>query len=327
MHGHLWIPNGSISTEAFVSHGHQYTYFGIFPSLLRVPIFAFTNSFDGRLTAPSILASWITTALFCSLLLWRLRTVLGAKATLGWIEAGSLWSAPGLDPRRFHLGVPGGVRRRLRRGLGLECRIGLCQPLRHPRGRGATEPGTPRRLRSLRSVHEPQSKHDGVRRHLCHRLRFDLVRHGTSRTGKTALGTAHGIGGIGAPGGRLRRRPGKVRPPLRGPPDGSARVQGIPPRTQRRPVLQPAQRAGHAACLCRPIDLPGSVDLPLCRALGPARFGGARRDGIHLQRVALHAAPVRGRRRGSRRSVSQRPVGFRSSPAVSPRSRWRSAPE
>jgi hypothetical protein len=89
MHGHLWIPNGSISTEAFVSHGHQYTYFGIFPSLLRVPIFAFTNSFDGRLTAPSILASWITTALFCSLLLWRLRTVLGAKATLGWIEAGS----------------------------------------------------------------------------------------------------------------------------------------------------------------------------------------------------------------------------------------------
>ena len=89
MHGHLWIPNGSIGAEAFVSHGHQYTYFGIFPSLLRVPLFALTSSFDGRLTAPSILASWITTALFCSLLLWRLRIVLRGRATLGWAEAGS----------------------------------------------------------------------------------------------------------------------------------------------------------------------------------------------------------------------------------------------
>ena len=87
MHGHLSIPNGSISAEAFVSHGHQYTYFGIFPSLLRIPIFAFTNSFDGRLTAPSILASWITTALFCSLLLWRLRILLRGGAALGWTEA------------------------------------------------------------------------------------------------------------------------------------------------------------------------------------------------------------------------------------------------
>ena len=87
MHGHLWIPKGSISSEAFVVNGHQYTYFGIFPSLLRIPIFALTNSFDGRLTAPSILASWITTALFCSLLLWRLRIILRGKMVLGWTEA------------------------------------------------------------------------------------------------------------------------------------------------------------------------------------------------------------------------------------------------
>jgi hypothetical protein len=87
MHGHLVIPNGSISSEAFISHGHQYTYFGIFPSLLRIPIFAFTSSFDGRLTAPSILASWITTAVFCSLLLWRLRIILRGRAALGWTEA------------------------------------------------------------------------------------------------------------------------------------------------------------------------------------------------------------------------------------------------
>jgi hypothetical protein len=87
MHGHLWIPNGSISGEAFVSHGHQYTYFGIFPSLLRIPIFLFTHTLDGRLSALSILFAWLVTALFSALLLWRLRIVLRGDALLGWAEA------------------------------------------------------------------------------------------------------------------------------------------------------------------------------------------------------------------------------------------------
>jgi hypothetical protein len=89
MHGHLWLPSGSIGYEAFVSNGHQYTYFGIFPSLLRVPVFLFTSSFDGRLFAPSILAAWIATAVFSSLLLWRLRVLLRPETTLGWVEAAS----------------------------------------------------------------------------------------------------------------------------------------------------------------------------------------------------------------------------------------------
>jgi len=88
MHGHLWVTPGSISIEAFVSHGRQYTYFGLFPSLLRIPVFLFTNSLDGRMTAPSIFAAWVTTAVFCSLLLWRLRTVLRSDhRDLGWPEA------------------------------------------------------------------------------------------------------------------------------------------------------------------------------------------------------------------------------------------------
>ncbi len=37
-HGHLWIPNGSIGIEGFAHDGHQYTYFGLFPSILRMPI-------------------------------------------------------------------------------------------------------------------------------------------------------------------------------------------------------------------------------------------------------------------------------------------------
>jgi hypothetical protein len=87
MHGHLWIPNGSIRSEAFVTNGHEYTYFGILPSLLRIPVFLFTSSLDGRLFALSILVAWIATSVFCSLLLWRLRIFLRGDATLGWIEA------------------------------------------------------------------------------------------------------------------------------------------------------------------------------------------------------------------------------------------------
>jgi hypothetical protein len=89
MQGHLWIPNGSISSEAFVFGGHQYTYFGIFPSLLRIPVFLFTHSLDGRLSAWSILGAWLATALFSALLLWRLRIVFRGNARLGWAEAAS----------------------------------------------------------------------------------------------------------------------------------------------------------------------------------------------------------------------------------------------
>ena len=34
--GRLYLPNGSIGIEAFIHDGHQYTYFGLFPSLLRL---------------------------------------------------------------------------------------------------------------------------------------------------------------------------------------------------------------------------------------------------------------------------------------------------
>jgi len=89
MHGHLWLPNGRIGAEAFAAHGHEYTYFGIFPSLLRIPIFVFTSSLDGRLFGLSTLAAWVVTAAFCSMLLWRLRVFLRGDVVLGWLEAAS----------------------------------------------------------------------------------------------------------------------------------------------------------------------------------------------------------------------------------------------
>ena len=87
--GHLSLPSGSIGGEGFIHDGRTYTYFGVFPALIRLPVFLFTHAFDGRLTAPSILAAWLVTAVFSTLLLWRVRTVVRGEAPLGWAEATS----------------------------------------------------------------------------------------------------------------------------------------------------------------------------------------------------------------------------------------------
>ncbi len=86
-HGHLWLANGAVGIEAFVHDGRQYTYFGLFPSLIRMPILIFTSSLDGRLTVPYILAAWLLTALFSSLLLWRIRLLIRGPGVMGRAEA------------------------------------------------------------------------------------------------------------------------------------------------------------------------------------------------------------------------------------------------
>ena len=63
-HGSWDVPKGVLGFEAFVVHGRHYTYFGPFASFLRMPILALTDTFDGRLTAPSMLLAWIVTAVF-----------------------------------------------------------------------------------------------------------------------------------------------------------------------------------------------------------------------------------------------------------------------
>ena len=87
--GHLYIPNGSIGIEAFLHGGHQYTYFGLFPSLIRIPVLLLTNSYDAKLTAAALLLSWVTTGCFSALLLWRVRILMRGSALLGRAEAAS----------------------------------------------------------------------------------------------------------------------------------------------------------------------------------------------------------------------------------------------
>jgi hypothetical protein len=88
-HGHLYLPNGYAGIEAFVHAGHQYTYFGLFPSIIRMPILLVTSRLDGQMTGPSILLAWCVTALFSALMLWRLRILMRGDAVVGRAEAAS----------------------------------------------------------------------------------------------------------------------------------------------------------------------------------------------------------------------------------------------
>jgi hypothetical protein len=88
-HGHLYVPNGNIGIEAFIHDGRTYTYFGIFPSLIRMPILLVTSSLDGKLTAPFMLLAWLATALFASLLLWRVRILVRGAVVMSRAEAAS----------------------------------------------------------------------------------------------------------------------------------------------------------------------------------------------------------------------------------------------
>ncbi|MBF6557978.1 MAG: hypothetical protein IVW52_17865 [Acidimicrobiales bacterium] len=88
-HGHLWLAKGAIGIEAFVHAGREYTYFGLFPSLIRMPILAVTSSLDGKLSAPFMLVAWLLTALFATLLVWRVRLLICGPAPMGRAEAAS----------------------------------------------------------------------------------------------------------------------------------------------------------------------------------------------------------------------------------------------
>jgi hypothetical protein len=89
-HGHLWLAKGAIGIEAFVHGGHEYTYFGLFPSLIRMPVLLVTSRLDGKLTAPAMLLAWLLTAMFVSLLIWRVRILIRGAAPLGRLEASAL---------------------------------------------------------------------------------------------------------------------------------------------------------------------------------------------------------------------------------------------
>jgi len=86
-HGHLALQNGALGIEGFIHDGRTYTYFGLFPSIIRMPILLVTSSLDAKLTPSSILFAWLLTGLFASLLLWRVRYLVRGESVMGRTEA------------------------------------------------------------------------------------------------------------------------------------------------------------------------------------------------------------------------------------------------
>jgi hypothetical protein len=86
MNGTLAVKKDRLGIEAFYHNGHTYTYFGVFPSLIRIPVLAIDPALQGKLTAPSMLLAWLVTAFFGSMLIWRLRVMFRGDAAMGWLE-------------------------------------------------------------------------------------------------------------------------------------------------------------------------------------------------------------------------------------------------
>ena len=86
-HGHLHLANGAIGIEGFVHDGRTYTYFGLFPSIVRMPIMLLTSAWDNKLSALYMLLAWLLTGLFASLLLWRVRYLVRGDIAMGRTEA------------------------------------------------------------------------------------------------------------------------------------------------------------------------------------------------------------------------------------------------
>ena len=88
IHGHLWVRPGSLGIEGFVVHGHTYTYFGILPSLLRVPFLLVSPSIPlTAFTAPMMIAAWLLLAAAIAPLVLEVRHLLRSGRTMGRGEA------------------------------------------------------------------------------------------------------------------------------------------------------------------------------------------------------------------------------------------------
>ncbi len=88
LNGDLAVPDGQLGIEAFRLRGQEFMYFPPGPALLRVPLFAVTDSFEGQFTAISMLLAWVLTTTVMTLLIWRVRCTLRGSAALGRVEAG-----------------------------------------------------------------------------------------------------------------------------------------------------------------------------------------------------------------------------------------------
>jgi hypothetical protein len=74
--GHLDVDPRQVSIEGFRIDGKTYTYFGLVPTLLRMPVQLVTDDLDGRLTQLSMLLAFVVLLAAGAALHWRVRGLL-----------------------------------------------------------------------------------------------------------------------------------------------------------------------------------------------------------------------------------------------------------
>jgi hypothetical protein len=86
------VPAKEVAFEGFRIDGKTYLYLGPVPAMLRMPVLAFTDSFDGRLTQVSMLAAFAVALVFIARLSWRIRRLVRGHAPVSRLE---LWVVGG----------------------------------------------------------------------------------------------------------------------------------------------------------------------------------------------------------------------------------------
>lgn len=81
--GRLDIPARVAGIEGIAIDGKTYQYFGPFPALLRLPVAAFTDRFDGRLTQISMLIAFVVAMAATARILWCVRMLGREDAAMG----------------------------------------------------------------------------------------------------------------------------------------------------------------------------------------------------------------------------------------------------
>lgn len=84
--GHWDMAPETLGIERFESRGKAYMYQGPWPALLRVPVVAVTDRFEGRMTQASMLGAVAVAMAGASLLHWRIRQLVRGAASMGRAE-------------------------------------------------------------------------------------------------------------------------------------------------------------------------------------------------------------------------------------------------
>lgn len=80
--GRLDLPVGALSIEGFRLRDQEFMYFPPWPAVLRMPVLAVTERFDGRLTALSMLLAYVVFMAAAGLLAWNVRAILAPARPL-----------------------------------------------------------------------------------------------------------------------------------------------------------------------------------------------------------------------------------------------------